>query len=413
MKRLLVSMVIALWVLSSLALAQEPVKIGFVYILSGRVAGFGMIAKQGAELALKEINEAGGVNGQAVEGVFRDTKADPDVTIKAVTELVRDEGAKAVIGIVSSKVAASVAPIMEELKVPLIITTATTPVVTGRLCNPYTFRVTWTTSQAIKSAALLAQQTKQKKWTTVGPDYRLGYESWELFQKYLAERKSDAVFAGEDEAFYAPLKTTDWKPILKKLLKTDYDGVICSLWGGNAIDFLRQADELGFFNGDRYLLMSVGSSMDVFIGLGSRMPVGIWFGSPYLFEANQSALNKNFVSSYEQAYKSPPSYMAQTAYAGVKAYAEAARRAGTFDSANVIAALEGLSIELPVGTLTIRPEDHQALFDIYWGQTSNTIAITPRKKPYRTLSPIVKFTADQVAIPFDQTGCAMKRTPME
>jgi len=59
--------------------AAQPVKIGFVYIMSGPAATYGQFAKKGAELAIDEINKSGGINGQQVEGLFEDSTGKPDV----------------------------------------------------------------------------------------------------------------------------------------------------------------------------------------------------------------------------------------------------------------------------------------------------------------------------------------------
>ena len=237
MKRFLCVVVLTLVATSSVALAQEPIRLGLLYILSGRVAQFGQIARQGAQLAIDDINAAGGINGRPLEGIFADTKADPKVAIAAANELVNKKRVDGLIGIISSRVATSLAPVMKDLRTPLIVTTALTPVITGKACNRYTFRITYNLDANLKTAAILASRLPAKTWTTVGPDYSLGHISWDLFKLHLKKLRPDVEFLSPPEVFFASLKTTDWSPLVAKLKKTNADGVLTSLWGGNFIDF--------------------------------------------------------------------------------------------------------------------------------------------------------------------------------
>ncbi|MDX9708337.1 MAG: ABC transporter substrate-binding protein [Trichloromonas sp.] len=163
------------------ASAAAPVKIGFVYIMSGPLSAYGQFAKQGAELAIKEVNAAGGINGRQVEGFFEDSTGKADVALRAIRKLVYQDKVDLLVGLDSSGVANTVVPSIEQLKTPLIATHAATPDVTGSLCNKYTFRIALNMSQNVKAAALVAKDSGATKWTTAGPDYAFGHQAWEYF----------------------------------------------------------------------------------------------------------------------------------------------------------------------------------------------------------------------------------------
>ena len=198
----LVISLFAVMVAASAFAADKPVKIGFVYIMSGPAATYGQFAKQGAELAMDEINKAGGINGRKVEGLFEDDTGKSDVGIRVIRKLVYENEVDAVMGIDSSGVASAVAPVMKELKTPLIITHAAVPDVTGTNCNRYVFRIDLNINQNVTMAATIASEMKAKTWSTVGPDYSFGHQSWEYFQKYLSKRKPDAVFLPDAEVAF-------------------------------------------------------------------------------------------------------------------------------------------------------------------------------------------------------------------
>ena len=386
-----------------LGAAEKPVKLGFVYIMSGPLATYGQFAKQGAELAIDEVNKAGGINGRKVEGFFEDSTGKPDVGIRMMRKLVYESEVDAVMGLDSSGVASAVTPVMKELKTPLIITHAATPDVTGTNCNRYTFRISLNINQNIAMASAIAAEGKAKTWTTVGPDYSFGHQSWEYFQKYLGQKKPDMKFLPKDKAAFSPLSTTDFSPYVTKIMNSGADGVMISLWGGNLIDFVRQASDMGFFDGKREVLLTLGAATEVLYALKDKMPTGLWVGTRYWFEANNTPMNKAFVDAYLKRFGVYPSYNAHGAYGAVKAYAAAAAKAKSVDKEKIVAALEGLSIELPVGGITIRPEDHQAVTDGVWGKTCKY-----PKLPIRGLKPIRKFSGKDITPPVAETGCKLK-----
>lgn len=295
------------------------------------------------------------------------------------------------------------APTISSLKTPLIITHAATPDVTGSKCNPYVFRISVNIAQNLKAAAMLAAETSVKKWTTIGPDYAFGHQSWEYFEKYVKELKPDVQLAAEGDRVFPPFKTTDFSSYITKLMQSDADGVMVSLWGGNLIDFVRQATEMGFFDGKRTVLATLGAAVEVLSALGDKMPEGLWVGTRYWFLANDSDLNKKFVDAYKAKYNGYPSYNSHGAYGAVYTYKAAAEKAKSEDKEAIISALEGLTVELPVGPITIRAEDHQAVTDVTWGQ----IAADPAY-PIRILKPFKVFKGADVTPPVSDTGCTMK-----
>lgn len=401
MKRRALSVLLVItFVAVSVITANAATKIGFTYIMSGPFSAYGQFAKQGAELAIDEINANGGINGQQVEAFFEDSTGKADVALRAIRKLVYQDKVDVLIGLDSSGVAKTVVPSIEQMKTPLIITHAATPDVTGSVCNKYTFRISLNLAQNVKAAALLAEETGAKKWTTVGPDYAFGHQSWEYFEKYLKELNPEATFLPKDEVAFPPFKTTDFSAYITKVMSSKPDGVFISLWGGNLIDFVRQANTMGFFNGDFEVLFSLGAATEVLTALGDKMPEGLWVGTRYWFLANDSAFNKKFVDSYFKKYGAYPSYNAHGAYSAVYAYKAAVEKAGSTDKEKVVAALAGLKLEIPTGMIEFRKGDHQAITDAHWGKTAADPAY-----PHRILKPIKIFSGQEVTPAVSETGC--------
>lgn len=382
------------------AKAEHPIKIGAIYILSGVASTYGEFAKDGANLAVEEINAQGGVLGRPLEIIYEDSRIKADIAIQSARKLVYQDQVDVLMGLDSSGVARGVAPVIPELKRPFVITHAATPDVTGSLCNPYVFRISVNINQNVKAGALVAKETGARNWTTVGPDYAFGHQSWEFFQKYLGELSPGAVFM--DKVAFPKFGTEDFTPFINTIIDAKPDGVFVSLWGGDLVNFVRQAGELGFFDQGFEVLLSLGAATEVLDALQEKMPENIWVGTRYWFLANDSKRNQDFVHSYRGKYGKVPSYNAQNAYAAVYAYKAALEKAGSVSPEKITQALSGLSLTLPIGDVTFRKGDHQATVPATWGKTKKS-----GEYPIKILDPVKVFPSNQVTPSVAATGCEL------
>lgn len=355
---------------------SQTIKIGFVHVLSGKMAPFGLTALQGAKLAVQEINQSGGILGRKVELVIGDSKVKPDVAKQVVRKVVTEDGVDVVIGFVSSSVAKAVAPLMNELKTPLIISNAQTDAVIGELGNKWTFRSGCSNTQCYAAAAIQAKSFGAKKWTSVGPNYGYGQETWKVFKAAL-NRLGEWQF---DDAILVPLGTRDWESVISRLRKSDAEGVMLSLWGTDVASFLKAANRSKLLQEKKAILFPVGGAVEVFMSLGFlNMPKGVWFGSTYWYEAYDNPENLRFVKSYQEFGRSGvvPSYAAYHAYAAINIFRAAVQKVGTTDKDAVANGLVGLSFDLPAGK-TMIAENHQAVYDLAFGKTGGCAKHTNR-----------------------------------
>lgn len=379
----------------------EPIRLGAIYIMSGTASVYGKFAEQGLQLAIEEINDSGGILGRPVEYKLQDSQIKADVAIQAARKLVYQDQVDALMGIDSSGVAAGLAPTIPELNRPLIITHAATPDVTGKLCNRNVFRISVNINQNMKAAAQLAADTGAKRWTTIGPDYAFGHQSWEFFGNYLKE--IDPSVELMDQTAFPRFGNEDFTPFINSVMDASPEGVLISLWGGDLVNFVRQANNLGFFDKGFQVMMTVGAATEVLSALGEDMPEGVWLSTRYWFGAHDNPMNKRFVDAYTSKYGNPPSYNAEGAYAAVYAYKAAMEKAGSTDPDKVIAALSGLTVMTPMGEVTFREGDHQATVGPTWGRTAGM----NEKYGVRNLDPARTFDGRDVTPSVAETGCKM------
>ena len=380
---------------SSTLKSDRLVRVGAMYLLTGGFATYGEFARDGINLALAEIERAGGINGKSLEVIFED-ESDP---VQKSRRLVLQEKVDFLLGIDSSGNGEALVPTIPELERILMVTHAASPKLTGELCNPFVFRCSINSPQNSAAGAEIAATEGYQKWTTIGPDYTFGRQSWEFFQKALQERKEGLKFLSQTA--FPKLGTQDYNSFITTLQNSRTEAIWCSLWGNDLINFVRQANSFGLFK-QFPVFMELGAAMEVLTALGEQMPVGQWVGTRYWWQTPDTEVNRNFVAKYRQKYQTYPSYNAQNAYVGLKLLALAVELAGTTETQAVIQALEGLEYEAPMGKLVLRPSDHQAIANVTWGQT----AASPDYS-FRILEPMVVIEGNSITRAPAKTSCKL------
>jgi branched-chain amino acid transport system substrate-binding protein len=387
MKKSLVALVMVLAFVST-GFAAETIKLGGMLPLSGRAADLGITCKQGAELAVKEINAKGGVLGKKLELLMTDSKAKVPDLVNISNRYIQKDHVNLLFGVVSSAGALAVSAVAKQNKVIFMDTVGSTDTLTKEKWNRYTFRSGTCNSQEANSLALYAAQNKKLvKFYNIGPDYEYGRTMWALFKAKMAQVNPKAKFIGEQ---WPKLFQADYTPYINAILAAKPDAVYCSLWGGDLVAFIKQAKPYGLFKKMKWII-ATGADNTVTKALGKDMPTGLIVDQRYYFYWPDTPTNKGFVKAYKAAYGDYPSAWAAEGYDGVYFLADAIKKAGSLDTDKVINALAGLTIEAPRGKATLRKQDHQLSCDFMVGESTFT-----KKYPFAITGNNKVFPADEV-----------------
>ena len=362
-------LVTVLMFLSSPAISfSEPIKIGAMFISSGKMGGYGKHGGQAIQLAVDEINADGGVLGRNLEAVIEDTELKKDIALALAERFVNQDKVDFLMGPTSSGIAMGLTEFARQNKKILVLTQAATDALTGAKFHPYVFSTLSNAMMHSRSGAYLMAAKPYKKYMCVGPDYSYGHSSWKMFKSKLQELRPDVEFIGE---LFPKFLAKDYSEEIKKVLDAMPDVVWCPLWGGDAINFIKQALPSGLFDKVKFAF-PVAGALEVLVPMGSDMPTGVYVSSRYFFTSPDSSMNQRFVKDYYTRFNEYPDYMAGETYAGVYFIKAAIERAGTIEADKIIEAIEKepLSWETPEGWKTMRPEDHSVVEDCLWGQTS-------------------------------------------
>jgi branched-chain amino acid transport system substrate-binding protein len=387
MKRSLLAVVMVL-AFATTGFAADTIKLGGMLPLSGRAADLGITCKQGAELAVKEINAKGGVLGKKLELLMTDSQAKVPVIVSLAKRYIEQNHVNFLFGVVSSAGCLAASAVAKQEKVIFMDTVASTDTLTEAKWNRYVFRSGTCNSQEANSLALYAAQNKKLvKFYNIGPDYEYGRTMWALFKKRMAKENPKAQFIGEQ---WPKLFAPDYTPYINAILAAKPDAVFCSFWGGDLVAFIKQAKPYGLFKKMKWII-ATGADITVTKALGKEMPTGLIVDQRYYFYWPNTPTNQAFVKAYKAAYGDYPSAWAAEGYDGVYFLANAIKKAGSLDTDKVINALAGLTMEAPRGKATLRQQDHQLSCDFMVGEST----FTP-KYPFAITGNQKVFPADEI-----------------
>jgi len=351
------------------AWAQEkPIKLGVMFVSSGPMGGYGKHGFQAVQLAVDEINAAGGILGRKVTFLTADSKMQPPVGVEIAKKYILEDKVDFMIGPTSSGVAAALSPLLTQNKMLLVMTQAAADSLTGAQFNPYMFSTLSNAMMHSRAGAYFVADKPYKRWMCIGPNYNYGWDSWASFKSKLKELRPDVEFLGE---VWPKLTEPDYTEFIKKIVDAKPDAVWAPIWGMDAVNFIKQALPMKLFEKIKFAFPD-GAALETLIPLGKDMPEGIYVASRYFFLTPDSDMNRKFVKAYQERFKELPDYMAEETYAGVYFIKAAVERAGTTDTEKVIKAVERepLAWETPEGWKIMRAQDHAVVEDVVWGETA-------------------------------------------
>lgn len=358
MKKFLCMMMAVLMVLAMAACGGEPannggndtpdattVKIGGIGPLTGAYANYGLSEKNGAELAVKEINEAGGIAGKQIELSYQDSQGESESAVNAYGKLM-DWGMEVSLGCVLSGENASVVAAARDDDVLLI-----TPSGSADKCidgNDKAFRVCFYDSY---QGAAAAQYIKDNNMVdTVGilyqsdNDYSVG-----LYNAFVAKCGELGITIAETQTFTSSTNT-DFSTQVNALVASGAKLVFIPIYAEEASTFLTQAR--GKFAGDVYFFGADG--LDGILGKVEQDPTianNVLMLTP--FSADNPAENvQSFVKKYQEAYGATPDQFAADAYDAIYVIKAAVEKAGSTSGAALASALTSLTVEGVTGVMT-------------------------------------------------------------
>ncbi len=341
---------------------QAEIRIGHVYGQTGPLEAYAAQSHVGLMLGLEYATDGTmEIGGEPITVLEYDTQLDPARGRSLLAEAYGDDDVQIAVGPVSSGVALAMLPVAEEYERILIVEPAVADSITGENWNRYIFRTGRNSSQdAIANAVALGGEGVAV--ATLAQDYAFGRDGVAAFREALAE--TGATIAHEE---YVPTETTDFTAAAERIFNAMGDveaerKLLFIIWagGGNPMSQINAMDPSRFD-----LEIATGGNILPALVAYRELP-GLEGATYYYYEIPDNAVNDWLVETHFERFDSPPDFFTAGGMAAGIAVVEAIRAAGgAEDTEALIEAMEGMSWETPKGTMTFRPEDHQALQSMY------------------------------------------------
>ena len=336
----------------------DAIRIGHLTPRTGFLGPLGEYGVMAIDLAVEEVNAAGGVMGRKIELIKEDSVNPQTASTKAERMFERDNVA-CILGEISSASCLTIAQVAQRNKKIFINTGGNSDALRGGDCKKYMFHVEAQNSMYVKSVGrsfLRDGLVQGKSWYSLTADYAFGHDLLKVAKRFM--EGNGGKFAGDD---LVPTDATDFSSYLLKIRNAKPDLVVLNLAGNQITNFLKQYAEFGLkfpvggFGFDTALAWAAGKGN--FVG---TWPV-VWH---HLIDTPSS---KAFVAAFTKKYGKPPENQAWGDYMALKIMAQSMNELKTLDQTKIVEHLEkGAKFDiLKPRQGYFRPQDHQLMQEMY------------------------------------------------
>jgi branched-chain amino acid transport system substrate-binding protein len=364
MKQMIAALAAAGFALAAASVGAQPIRVGELNSYKSQPA-FLDPYKKGWELALEEINAAGGVLGRKMEVISRDDNGNPGDAVRVAEELVSREKADVIFGTFLSHIGLAVTDFAKQRKVLFLAAEPLTDKVTWQNGNRYTYRLRPSTYMQAAMLVPEAAKLKKKRWAIVYPNYEYGQSAAATFKELLKKAQPDVEFVGEQ----APaLGRIDAGAVAQALADLKPDAIFNVLFGADLSKFVREGNTRGLFK-DRAVVSLLTGEPEYLDPLRDEAPEG-WIVTGYPWYSLKTAEHDKFLQAYQKKWKEYPRLGSIVGYASLMSVAAAIKKAGSTDTEKMVAAFKGLQVDTPLGRISYRAQDNQSTMGAYVGVTT-------------------------------------------
>ena len=351
---------------TSPAFAEDTVKIGLTAPLDLKPLSErdpywkqGLDQKRAVDIAVEEINAAGGILGRKVEIIAVDTPSKPAES-KVILEKMYADGAVMALGGSASSVAIANGKIAKKMKKLYFGTLTYSTETTGEEGHRYIFRECYDSGMAARALAnYLTKNFGGKKYFYITADYSWGYTTEDSFRKYTNTTDKDA-----HRGVLTKLGTQDFTQSLNAAKESGAEVLVLVQFGRDMENSVKKAYEMGLKTSMQIIVPNL--TEDMAEGAGAEAMEGVIGATPWIYkEAMKYPKGKAFVESFEKKYGRYPTTSGASAYVILWQYKEAVEKAKTFDAMEVIKSLEGHKYTGLKDEQYWREWDHQSVQTVY------------------------------------------------
>ncbi len=344
------------------AAGEPPIRIGEINSYSA-VPAFTLPYRNGWQMAMDEINRAGGVLGRNVEIISRDDAGKPADAIRFAGELVNSEKVDLLAGGFLSNIGLALSEYAAHAGKLYVAGEPLADALAWQDGNATCFRLRPSTYMQVAMLIPDAAKLGAKKWATVAPNYEYGQSAVRWFKLLLAEKQPGVEFVAQQ---WPALGKIDAGATVGALQQAKPDALFNVTFGPDVTNLVRQGNTRGLFPTTPVVSLLTGEP-EYLAPLGADTPEG-WIVTGYPVEQDKQPANQAFVKAYEDRFKELPRMGSVVGYALIKSIAAGIGKAGALDTAALEKGFAGLSFDTPFGPASYRAIDHQGTMGAFVGK---------------------------------------------
>lgn len=321
--------------------------------------------RNGINLAVEQINAAGGLMGRRVEVIFRDDAGRPEDAIRHAGELLNNERVDVLAGTFLSNIGLAVSNVAREARRLFVASEPLTDAIVWGQGHRYTYRLRPSTYM---QAAMLAEEAARlpaMRWAAVSPNYEYGQSAVRWFKELLTARKPGVQFVTEQ---FPALGRIDAGATVAAVAASNPDAIYNVTFGPDLTNFVRQGNSRGLF--ERKSVVSVLTGEPEYLDpLGEETPEG-WIVTGYPWEQINTPIHTAFRDAYRARFNDYPRLGSVVGFDTIESIAAAIRRANSVANDALLTAFSGLRFESRFGAVEYRAIDNQSTMGAYVGKTA-------------------------------------------
>ncbi len=346
------------------AFAGGIIKVGDLMPYS-EIPSFTAQYKNGWELALNEVNKAGGIYGKKLEIISRNDGGSPDTAIRAANELLLKDKVSLLMGGFLSNIGLAISNFAKRNKILYIAGEPLSDALVWSRGNHYTFRLRPSTYMLSAMLAEEAAKNPAKRWATIAPNYAYGKGAVKDFEHLLKLRRPNVKFVAEQWPALFKINAGDE---IQALRRANPQAIYNVEFGSDLTKFIKAGKLRGFFKG-KFVVSLLTGEPEYLDPLKGDAPVG-WLVTGYPWYAIHTKAHDRFLKAYEAKYHTYPRMGSVVGYSLLMTVADMLKKAHSTDTEKMIRAMEGLKVNTPFGAITFRKIDHQSTLGTYVGYTA-------------------------------------------
>jgi branched-chain amino acid transport system substrate-binding protein len=348
--------------------AGETVKIGIVDTYSGPASEYTFEVLKGFKAAVEKFNAKDGVLGKKIEFITRDDQFKVDIGLALAKDLVFKEKVDILMGTLNSAISLAVSDLAKAEKIPFFVTLGKSSKIVREKGHKYVFSMTENTEMAGRAAAVALAKKPFVRYWIAGDDYEYGHSIADATWNNLKKLNPKIELLGQS---WWKAGEADFTPYIPQIIAAKPDFMIVATGGAGMANFQKTAKATGLSQKIPFYQHTATehSTLEV---LGASAPEGVYGTNTYFFYYPETPENKAFVEEYRRVYGKYPRVGAFYGYMTAQFIAEGFKKTGKIHREKFIRTIEGMTLNSPVGPLTLRACDHQLELPMYFGITKKS-----------------------------------------